>query len=153
MKTTISFVLVAFLILLGSAKSDVVSAVQPTGNQLKSGSADRTISHRFTSWSWTPLSCDGAVIGGLWVELDVHCVMHYENGAVVWMIMRYTGSFTNQDTKEVFKINEVNTNSLPQPGTITFRSNVIGDKGSHIITSGTINPETWEFTFNKSVCN
>ena len=153
MKTTISFVLVAFLILVGVAKSDVASAVQTSGNHLNSGPGDRTISHRFTSWAWTPLSCDGEVIGGLWVELDVHCVMHYENGVFVWMIMRYTGSFTNPDTKEVFKINEVNTSNLPQPGIITFRSNVIGDKGSHIITSGTINPETWEFTFDKSVCN
>ena len=138
---------------LGVAKTDVASAVQTTGNQLNSGSDNRTISHRFPGEAWIPLSCDGAVISGLWAELDVQCVMHLEDGVVVWMIMRYTGSLTNQDTEEVFKIKEVNTYNLPQPGIITFRSNVIGNKGSHVITSGTINPNTWEFTFDKSVCN
>jgi hypothetical protein len=37
--------------------------------------------------------------------------------------------------------------------TITFHSNIIGDKGSHIITSGIINPETWDLTIDTSICN
>ncbi len=153
MKTTISLVLMAFLILSGVTKSDFASAAKPNENLLNSGSADRTISHRFSGYYWTPLYCDSVEFDILEGYLDVHCVMHYENGSIVWMVMRYTGSLTSQKTGEVFEIKEIDKSDLPQAGIITFHSNIKGDNGTHIITSGAINMETWGLTINKAICN
>ena len=153
MKTTISFILMAFLIILGSAKSDYSSSARTDENLLGSGSADRAISHRFQGGYWTPLICDGVEVDVLEGSLDVHCVMHYENGNIVWMIMRYTGTLTGPKTGEVFEIKEIDMSDLPKTGIITFHSNITGDKGSHIISSATINTDTWELIWNKSVCN
>ena len=153
MKTAISFVMVAFLILLGSAKSEISTALQPNENLSSSGSPDRTISHRFQGGYWSPLVCDGVEIDILEGTLDVHCVMHYENGVIAWMIMRYTGTLTGPKTKEVFEIKEVDMSDLPKTGIISFHSNIKGSNGSHIISAGTINTNTWELTWDKSVCN
>ena len=50
--------------------------------------------------------------------------MHYEDGAIVWMIMRYTGSLTSEKTGEVFEIKEIDKQDLPQTGIISFHSNI-----------------------------
>lgn len=119
----------------------------------KAGSTDKTISHRFPGGYWSTLSCDGAVIDEIWGSVDVHCVMHYENGVIVWMTMRYTGSVTSSNTGEVFEIKSIEKYNLPQPGIIIFHFNLKGNQGSHILNSGTINPSTWEITVDKSICN
>jgi hypothetical protein len=61
MKTTISFILVAFLILSGCSKSEDVSSVNPNGNQLKSarvvsifGVADNTSLLQTSVWAPPP---------------------------------------------------------------------------------------------------
>lgn len=153
MKTTISFIIVAFLILVGIAKSEVASAVKPDENLLNSVSTDRTISHRFSGSYWTPLYCEGVESDILEGSMDIHCVMHFENGVIVRMIMRYAGSLTSQKTGEVFEMKKIDKSDLPQAGIITLHSKIKGDKGTHIITSAIINTETWKVTIFKTICN
>lgn len=151
MKTAISFVMIAFLILLGSAKSDFSTELQPDKSLLQPGPGDQTVP-MFTSELYSiPIICDGVVIDHLNGRLDVFCRMHYDNGVIVWMIHNFSG-FLAGSTGEVFevagtrKIDSVEKN-------YTFRSNIKGDRGSHYILSGTSNttaPTT--LIIEKAVC-
>jgi len=159
MKKTIYFSLMALVLLFGCTKSADELNVKPGNAAITGQDAGQTanvngysVSHWFTSGYWTPLICEGAVIDVLEGELTTHCVMHYENGQIVWMIMTYTGSLTSQNTQEIFIIKETDKYNLPNGGIITFHSNIRGNRGSHIITSAFINTQTWELTVDRTIC-
>ena len=131
MKTKISFVLVAFLILLGVAKSDIASA---QGN----GLLQRTVPMYSSELYSIPLVCDGVVFDHLNGRLDIFCRMHYENGKIVWMIHNFSGTLTSSSTGEDFEIN--GTRKIDNDETdYTFRANITGDLGSHYILFGSSN--------------
>ena len=152
----------AFLIVLGVSKSDMVSA-QGKGNPLQPGLVDRSFpmetTEEYTSeLRKIPISCDGVVVDRLSGSLDVFCRMfgHYDplNPNVFitqWMIHNYSGTLTGEKG-EVFEIQGVKKiDSIDK--IYTFHLNLKGNMGSHYIisASGTTSPYT--FTIDKSVCN
>jgi hypothetical protein len=151
MKTAIYFVLVAFLILLGGAKSDVNSAVQPNENQLKSGPTDQTVPMYTREMYSIPLICDGVEIDRLNGMLEVFCRMHYENGKIIWMIHNFSGFLTGS-TGEVFEIKGTRKiDSIEKD--YTFRTNIKGDRGSHYILFGSsITTSPYTLTIDKAIC-
>jgi hypothetical protein len=165
MKTAISFFLLAFMVLLGVAKSDIVSA-QGNGKLSNPGLHDRTFPME-TKESYLygisnngrtiPIICDGVEVDRLNGTLDVFCRMfgHYDLldpkiFYTQWMIHNYSGSL-NSETGEVFEIQGVK--KIDSIDKIYFwHLNIKGDKGSHyiIFASGTTNPFT--ITIEKAVC-
>ena len=145
MKTTFSFVLVAFLILSGVAKSDIVSA---QGN----GLLQRTVPMYSSELYSIPLVCDGVEIDHLNGTLDIFCRMHYENGIIVWMIHNFNGFLTSNKTGEEFEIR--GTRKIDNVDKdYTFRANIEGDQGSHYIlfgSSNTLSPNS--LIIDKAVC-
>jgi hypothetical protein len=157
MKKTIYVSLMAMLTLFGCTKSvnDVKSdsdLFSQQGTNQNSSSDERSYSHWFTSWYYTPLICDGVETDFLFGQLNTHCIMFYENGAIAWMIMNFSGSITSRNTGEVFSIYESDRYDLPEQGIITFHSSINGDQGSHIIMSGSLNTQTWELIIDRTVC-
>ena len=161
MKKSISFVLVAFLIILGVVKTNVVSAQdQPVTKKAKSDNF--TWSH-YGNWGQrVPLYLDAAGVPvSVWVVTDWHCICHWEYNAEwdgydqTWMIMRWRGEFTYNGV--VYEINDnlvwgKNQNGAvdwndPRYYTIEFVSNVKGSDGSHLIASGTWTQydENWNY--------
>jgi hypothetical protein len=140
MKKSISFVLVAFLILFGIAKTNVVSAQNVTH--------PFTMSH-YGNWEQTvPLYCEDGVPIEVEVVTDWHCVCHYLYNAEwdgfdqVWMLMRWRGSFTYNGVD--YEINDQVTWGKhlgsdwnnPLYYNIEFNSNVKGSDGSHLKAQG-----------------
>lgn len=167
MKRTIYLSLVAFLFLFGCSKVDDVSVVNPSENQLKSGTIDRTIPmtfrEAFTSIAKIiPIECDGIEVDHLSGTLDVFCRMfgYYPEGqegndnAFVseWMIHNYSGTLASTSgSGEIFEIQGVKKMDMLEKD-FTFHLNVKGSLGSHYIlfASGTNSPYT--FTIEKAVC-
>jgi hypothetical protein len=138
MKKAISFVLVAFLILLGLVKTDVVSA------QYKdTGSNQYSWSHYGTSWQCVPLYCNaGGAPVEVWVLTDWHCVCHYINEQQTYMLMRWRGSFEYDgvmydiNDQITYGKNEGSDWNDPAYYDVKFVSNVKGSDGSHLVASG-----------------
>jgi hypothetical protein len=144
MKKSISFVLVAFLILLGAAKSNVASAQ----TDKVTGSDQYTWSHYGNSWQCVPLFLKDGKPVEVWVDTDWHCVCHWVYNAKldyfdqVWMLMRWRGNFTYEGV--VYDINDQMTWGkhegvnwdYPEYYAVKFVSNVKGSDGSHLIASG-----------------
>jgi hypothetical protein len=144
MKTTISFTLVAFMVLLGVAKSEVTSA---QGNGLLQGTVPMYSSELYS----IPLVCDGVEIDHLEGRLDIFCRMHYENGIIIWMIHNFSGSLTSS-TGEVFEINGTRKIDSVEKD-YTFRANIKGSLGSHYILFGSSNTlKPTDLTIYKAVC-
>jgi hypothetical protein len=149
MKKTISFVLVAFLILLGAANSNVVSAQdQPT---TKAKSDNFSWSHWGNGSQRVPLYLNAAgdpVV--VRVVTDWHCTCHWEYNDEwdwynqTWMLMRWRGDFTYDGI--VYEINDQVTYGKhagtdwndPAYYAVEFVSNVKGSNGSHLLASGTL---------------
>jgi hypothetical protein len=155
MKKTISFVLVAFLILLGVAKTDVASA------QLRLVPMSYVETYSATKLTPIPIICDGVVIDHLSGSLDVFCRMFgYYDPAYpgnnnyfhwLWMIHTYTGFLTGE-FGEVFEIRGVKKlDGIDKD--FTFHLNIKGSSGSHYIlfASGTNSPN-YTFTVDRAVC-
>ena len=147
MKKSISFVLVAFLILLGAAKSNVVSAQGKSADQY-------TWVHDGTGSISVPFNSDG-VTENVWVETEFRCVCHWVNGEQVWMHMwydftfKYNGeTFTAKEKQDYGWIKGVNWNDEAYYTAVSFVCNVKGDKGTHILASGTID---WWWTGNFTI--
>jgi hypothetical protein len=153
MKTTIYFILAAFLLLLGSAKTDVSSAPPPNEDLLKSVSLDGQLVSRRTVVMGFGLWCGDQVIDVLIGTVDIHITEKYENGTRVWIITTFSGSFQGFYTKEVFKYKELNKENIPFTGDYTFHINAKGDKGSQFILSGTYLSEDPWVIFDKAICN
>lgn len=123
MKTTFTSVLLAFMLLLGVAKSEVASA------QGK-GLLERKVPMYSSELYSIPLVCEGVEVDHLNGRLDIFCRMHYENGVIVWMIHNFSGSLTSSSTGEVFDINGTRKiDSVDKD--YNFRANITGDLGSH----------------------
>lgn len=155
MKKTIYVSLIAFLMLMGCTKSFNNLNVNPDETQLKSPPINYTESHTGTTGTggyYAPIICDGVTIDYLWGEVDWHCTMHYVDHVLKNMIMTYRGTLTSNKTGEVFIIKETDKWNHPQEGVMAFRLNLRGNMGSHILTSGYVNLETWEITIEKTIC-
>jgi hypothetical protein len=145
MKITISFVLLAFMLLLGIAKSEVASA---QGN----GLLERTVPMYSSELYSIPLVCYGVEVDHLNGKLDIFCRMHYENGSIVWMIHNFSGFLTSSRTGEVFEINGTRKIDSVEKD-YTFRANIAGDLGSHYILFGSSNTlKPTDLTIYKAVC-
>ena len=160
MKKTISFVLVAFLILLGVAKTNVVSAQdQPT---TKAKADNFSWSHYGASYQRVPLYLNNEgtpVVVRVFTEW--HCICFWEYNAdwdwfnQTWMIMRWRGEFTYNGV--LYEINDnliwgKNKNEAVDWNdyryyAIEFNSNVKGSDGSHLKAHGvwTQYDEEWNF--------
>jgi hypothetical protein len=158
MKKAVYLSLVAILIVLGFAKSEVASA-QGNGN---TGLVDRTFPMVTTeaylaAGRLIPIECDGVVIDHLSGTLDVFCRMfgHYDplnpNVFVTqWMIHNYSGFLVGVN-KEVFEIQGVKKiDSIDKVYTIHL--NIKGDKGSHYIIIASGNTSPYSFIIEKAVC-
>lgn len=148
MKKIIYFSLAAFLFILGSSEFQSVCGVNSGNTQLNSETPDRTISHRFQSGYWTPITCDGVTFDYLEGVLDVHCVMFGHAGAWQWMTMRFTGTLTNSEG-EHFKIKEIDKSDATE---FSWHANIVGDMGSHYVISGTGTFDPYTFTIDQVVC-
>jgi hypothetical protein len=132
MKKSISFLLVAFLIILGVAKSDVVSA------QL--GAQDKTYVHPGEGWIAVPVSADG--LDQVWVWTEFRCVCHWIDGVMQWMHMWYQFEFTfdGEDfivkTEQDYAIGAAKNDDYTRFNDVTFRCNIKGSEGTHIVASG-----------------
>lgn len=133
MKKSISFVLVAFLILLGLAKTDTVSA------QL--GAQDKTYVHPGYGWVAVPLNADGT--DQVWVATEFRCVCHWIGGIMQWMHMWYQFEFSIGDedfkvkTENDYAIGAAKNDEYSSWFAVTFRCNIQGSKGTHIVALGT----------------
>lgn len=141
MKKTIYLILVAFLILLGCTKNDDVLVANPDEYQLKSGTVERNYPMETTGVFIIPVICDGVEIDLLTGKLDIWCRMfgYYDSSGKFigqWRVQTFEGILTSTSgSGEVFnvkgsrKIDNINTE-------FTLRANIIGNKGSHYILSG-----------------
>ena len=163
MKKAIYFSLVAFLIVLGFAKSDMASG-QGNGN---AALADRTFpmvtkEAYLAGAKIIPVECDGVVVDHLTGTLDVFCRMfgHYDpiNPNIFytqWMIHNYFGTLKSSNevngSYEVFEVQGVKKIDS-QEMVYDWHLNLKGDMGNHyiIFASGTTVPFT--FTIDKAVC-
>ncbi len=151
--------MVAFLILSGLARPDVVSAQGNENHQY-------TMSHYGTDWQAVPLFLDEA--GNpveIWVNTWFHCVCHYIDGQQTYMLMRWRGTATYDGI--VYEINDMVTYGMngaadwndPAYYALKFVSNVKGSDGSHLVASGvfTMYDADWNwvgtFEYDKFVSN
>jgi hypothetical protein len=180
MKTTTNFVLVAFLLLLGCSQNDDDLNANLNNDQQNSTSLKQlndgydlrnypynnfSVSHWFESSYWIPINCGGDTIGYLEGNCIVHCSMfgHYDpdfpKGTPYalnyfvwkWMVMEFRGTLTS-NSGEVFKIQEVDK-YFADTANYTFHANIVGDKGTHFILSGSgLLVAPWTFNIDKAVC-
>jgi hypothetical protein len=153
MKATINFLLVAFLFLFGSAKTDVSSTLLQNDKMPISESNGWQKTGRFTINTEFPLMCGDNVIDYFVGSADIHFTERIENGEQVWIILTYSGSFVGKNTEEVFNYKEINKINIPFEGDYSFHINVKGDKGSHFIMSGSYLAEEPWVVFDKAICN
>jgi hypothetical protein len=152
MKTLICFSLMAFLIFSGCSKVDNDSAAKPAENQLKSAPKNGTVSYYWTGGYYTQLVCDGVEVDYLFGNVNWHILDHYKNGAIIWSIYRASGTLTSSKTGEVFEIKESDKLDV-LAGNFIFHSNLVGDKGSHYILSGSgLLVYPWTVTIDKANC-
>jgi hypothetical protein len=150
MKKAFSFILVSFLILIGVARSELISAQPDKSN----GSNDCTISHYGGDWMAVPLYLDesGTPIE-VWVYTWFHCVCHYINGQQTFMNMRWRGTWTyngvDYELNDMVFWNKEKGMDWNDPlyNTLRFVSNVKGSDRSHLIASGvfTMYDENWDW--------
>lgn len=157
MKKTIFVSLIAFLIVQGCSKLDDVSVVNPNGTQLKSVSVSAsarkiTTSHFGTYNTDFYLWCGNNEIDHLTGTMNFHCTMQFENDVLLFMNMEYSGSFIGENTGEVFQYKEITKYDLSKGDNSSFHFNVIGDKGSHFIVSGTYLTEAPWIVIDKAIC-
>ncbi|MRS02141.1 hypothetical protein EG832_02750 [bacterium] len=152
MKKTVYFSLVAFLILWGCSKSDDFTVGNPDESQLKSATANGSVSWYTSGGYYIPLVCDDIQVDFIfgW-PIEWHVIDHYKNGQLDWTIYQTTGTLTNRHTGEIFKIQESDRLIWNQED-YSFHANLIGDQGSHYILSGRFDPITFEVFVDKAVC-
>jgi hypothetical protein len=140
MKRIIYLSLVAFQIVMGCAKSDDFTVVNPNENELKSGIVERNYPMETTGVFIIPVICDGVEIDRLTGKLDIWCRMfgYYDSAGKFigqWRIQTFEGTLVSTKSGEVFdvkgsrKIDNINTEFM-------LRANIKGNKGSHYILSG-----------------
>lgn len=155
MKKTIYLSLMACLIGLGVAKTDVASA------QTKTVPMSYVENYNYGSkLGPIPIKCDGVVTDHVSGYLDVFCRMfgYYDPSFPgdnskfhsIWMIHSYTGTL-NGDRGEVFEISGTKKLDM-MDNAFTFHLNIRGNQGNHYIlwASGTNSPYT--FTIDRAVC-
>jgi hypothetical protein len=152
MKKMIYFSLMVFLLTTGCAKVTNDPVAKPDGNEVKSAAVNGSVSWNLSTGYYIPLECDGVQVGSVfgW-PIDWHVIDHYKNGELDWSIYNVTGTLTNRNTGEVFKIQE-SDKLLWSQGDYTFHANLMGNLGTHYILSGHFDPITFEVLVEKAVC-
>lgn len=163
MKKSISFILAAFLILLGVALSRDASAQGKAHMQY-------TWSHYGYSKVLIPLFCDGEIVEVV-MRLEYHCVCHwiYDEDLGRWdelyMIMRWRGDFDYEG--EVFNVDFYTQQSKHDDyvrrdpeywQNVDFVTHVLGSNGTNLIVTGTVDmlqptAADWVITYDKTIIN
>jgi hypothetical protein len=86
-----------------------------------------------------PVYCDGNWVDILNITCIAHYLDHWKDGQWISLDISIHGEAVSSSTGEVFKYNEKFTNSgfTRDPFILSWRCNVIGDRGSHYIMSFT----------------
>ena len=158
MKKTFFVSLIALLVIQGCSKFDDVSVVNPNETQLKSvsvpASAGKITTSHFFKYNNLDfyLWCDNNLVDHFLGDMNLQCTMQYENDVLLFMNMQYSGSYTGENTGEVVKFKEIVRIDLSKSDNSSFHMNVIGNKGSHYIISGTyLTQEPW-VVIDKAIC-
>jgi hypothetical protein len=105
---------------------------------------------------WSPVYCTNeqgvlTLVDILEGTLTSKIEVHYKNNQYQWYMLEWKGELTGLN-QEVFQIHESDKIDIPNPGDWSYHFNLVGNKGSHYINSGTLNTVDWTVTVNKSVC-
>jgi hypothetical protein len=111
-----------------------------------------TIVFTFENDYWSPVFCNGVQVDVLEGKLTSQVVIHAEKGQYKWYMLHWHGELISSLNQEVFQIHESDKIDIPKLGDWSYHFNLVGNKGSHYINSGTLNTDTWNVVVNKSVC-
>ena len=111
----------------------------------------------FASTYWSPVYCGENEVdileGG---EIMVHYVVHRNEGKRIWRIDQIRGVVTStKEPYEVFRIVELDKYDFIDGvfSTLTWKYNLLGDKGNHYIGTLIQDLVTGEITVGPTVCN
>ena len=154
---TLSFLLfVVIFVFAGCSKDDDIPEVKNNELQLKSAENRTYITKDYLNHAEIPLTCDGVEIDWLVGELEYQYIDHYNNGEWDWWIYTAQGEITST-SGETFAIKEIGKVNKSKKGDYLFHSTINGDKGSHLILSGSVvvlseDPPTYDIVFDKAMC-
>jgi hypothetical protein len=108
-------------------------------------------------WQQPVYCADDELIDFLVGYEDVYLVTHYRDGTPVWVGYHATGELTSQITGEVFKVLDNDWKQSYEIPAVTFRMNLIGDKGNHYLITQTwtvlsFDPEVVVITYGRTFC-
>lgn len=116
-----------------------------------------TLQGWFTGSYWSPVYCGDNQVdileGG---EIIIHYVVHRKEGNRLWRIDQIRGEVTStKEPYEVFRIVELDKYDFVEGSfsTLTWKYNLLGDKGSHYIGTLIQDLVTGEITIGKTICN
>jgi len=106
---------------------------------------------------WAPVYCmdelgNIVLVDELWGSIKAQFVIHVENGFEKYEILIWKGELTSELNNEVFQIHESDKIGIPDADVYTYHFNLVGNKGSHYINSGTLNMDDWSIVIDKIVC-
>ncbi len=106
---------------------------------------------------WAPVYCmdelgNIVLVDELWGTIKAQFVIHVENGFEKYEILIWKGELTSELNNEIFQIHESDKIGIPDAGVYTYHFNLVGNKGSHYINSGTLNMDDWSIVIDKIVC-
>lgn len=109
----------------------------------------------FEAEYWSPIICDGELVdileGG---TLRIHYVTRYIPNVIYKEIDQIKGEVTSSETGEVFKVHETDKYlGTPAFYVITWRFNLIGNKGTHYNGFITMDLRTGMITDFGTVCH
>lgn len=169
MKTFIKifFLFVVISLVAGCNKTNDLNEENSSDVQLKSAD-NRTVEWRFYPSQdeyYCPIICDGEVVDfliGDGESLIAHARAHIVDGQMVKIIGTIQGKLQSKKTQEIFRINEQNKFYNYVEGVdgvwenLTAHTNAVGDMGTHLIMSMTIDNlddfQNGVFTLTKAMC-
>lgn len=130
-------------------------------SQLSAQNSNSTGTYTLQGWFgssyWSPVYCGDNQIdlleGG---KIMVHYVVHRKEGMRIWRIDQLRGEVTStKEPYEVFRIVEMDKYDFVEGAfsTLTWKYNLLGDKGSHYIGILIQDLITGEITIGPTVCN
>ena len=152
MKKLLFIFLGATILLLGCSKSDDLLPVVNDDVQLKSADKKTEVTTR-TFYFWTPVNCDGNLVGALEGELTFHIRKHFNKGN--WDHFTVTGTLIGSRLDpglscpfegEVFKFNYQDKTYYTEGGSweeqdwtsFTYHFVAIGNNGTRILNAAEV---------------
>lgn len=117
------------------------------GKNFRNGGDTRTIVYDAVWPIYVLVENDDGVLVEFTGSIQYHVREHYVNGELKWLKASCQGEVTNEDTGEVFWINESNRSITPfeaWSGYFMCHDNIKGSQGSHYIMQSLWNLSTWE---------